>query len=259
MEIVQERLKRTALLLSPRQMELLEGAHVLLLGLGGVGSYAAEALARLGVGHMTLVDNDTVAPSNLNRQLPALESTIGMRKTDVTAARLRDAAPGIRLDTADVFYLPETPVEIPEDCAVVVDAIDTVSAKLHLAQTCYRRGVPLVSCMGMGNRLDPTQIRIGDLYETRDCPLCRVMRQQLRKRGVPSLRCVYSLEKARVPVPPEEGAEARATGRVAPGSVSFVPSVAGLYLAYEAAQAIWREGAWKEYAPAPATREKISR
>ena len=237
MEIAQERLKRTALLLNAEQMERLRGAHVLLFGLGGVGSYAAEALARLGVGHLTIVDNDTVAPSNLNRQLPALESTVGLLKTDVVAARLRDAAPGMEITTINAFYLPEKPVEIPEDCTVVLDAIDTVSAKLHLAETCYRRGIPLVSCMGMGNRLDPTQIRIGDLYETKDC---RVMRQQLRKRGVPALRCVYSLEKAKIPAPsPEDEAETKATGRVAPSSVSFVPSVAGLYLAYEAARIIW--------------------
>ena len=240
MDIAQERLKRTALLLTKEQMERLQDAHVLLLGLGGVGSYAAEALARLGVGHLTIVDNDTVAPSNLNRQLPALESTVGQLKTDVVAARLRDAAPGMKITAVNAFYLPENPVELPENCTVVLDAIDTVTAKLHLAETCYQRGIPLVSCMGMGNRLDPTLIRIGDLYETRDCPLCRVMRQQLRKRGVPALRCVYSLEKAKIPAPsPEENAGTKATGRVAPGSVSFVPSVAGLYLAYEAARIIW--------------------
>lgn len=240
MDITQERLKRTALLLNKEQMKRLQDAHVLLFGLGGVGSYAAEALARLGVGRLTVVDNDTVAPSNLNRQLPALESTVGQLKTDVVVARLRDAAPGMKITAINAFYLPENPVEIPEDCTVVLDAIDTVTAKLHLAETCYQRGIPLVSCMGMGNRLDPTQIRIGDLYETKDCRLCRVMRQQLRKRGVPALRCVYSLEKARTPnPPPEEGAETKATGRVAPGSISFVPSVAGLYMAYEAARIIW--------------------
>ena len=235
-----ERFLRNEMLWGKDGQARLTAAHVIVFGLGGVGSYAAEALARLGVGHLTIVDNDTVAPSNLNRQLPALESTVGQLKTDVVAARLRDAAPGMKITAINAFYLPENPVEIPEDCTVVLDAIDTVTAKLHLAETCYRRGIPLVSCMGMGNRLDPTLIRIGDLYETRDCPLCRVMRQQLRKRGVPALRCVYSLEKAKIPTPsPEDEAETKATGRVAPGSVSFVPSVAGLYLAYEAARIIW--------------------
>lgn len=238
-----ERLKRTALLLPPEAMERLREAHVMLLGLGGVGSYAAEALARSGVGRLTLVDHDQVSPSNLNRQLPALESTVGRLKTDVMLERLKDAAPDLALEKIDAFYLPETPVPIPEGCNVAVDAIDTVGAKLHLAQTCEGMGVKLVSCMGMGNRLDPTQIRIGDIYETSGCPLCRVMRHELRKRGVNALRCVYSVEKALTPIAPEGvEAEQKGIGRAAPGSVSVVPSVAGLYLAYEALRMILEAG-----------------
>lgn len=218
----QMRLERTALLLSPAQMERLEHAHVMLFGLGGVGGHAAEALARGGVGKLTLVDHDVVSPSNLNRQLAALESTVGRSKAQVLSARLRDAAPDAEIVAVEAFYLPESPVPIPQDVSVVVDAIDTVSAKLHLAQTCYERGIPLISCMGMGNRLDPTLIRVGDIFETSGCPLCRVMRQGLRKRNIPSLRCVYSLEPA------------IHTGKRLPGSVSFVPPVAGLFLAAEA-------------------------
>lgn len=180
----EERMRRTALLLDESQMRRLREAHVMLLGLGGVGSYAAEALCRAGIGKLTLVDNDTVSPSNLNRQLPALGSTVGRLKTEVVGERLRDIAPDLELTLVSAFYLPETPVPIPPDCTMVVDAVDTVSAKLHLARTCWERGVPLVSCMGMGNRLDPTQIVIGDLYETSGCPLCRVMRRELRKSGV---------------------------------------------------------------------------
>ena len=234
MEITrEERLKRMALLMTDEQMDKLKEAHVMLMGLGGVGSYAAEALARAGVGKMTIVDNDDVAVSNLNRQLPALTSTVGRAKTDVMAERMMQIAPDLQLHAVNAFYLPETPVPIPEDCSVVVDAIDTTSAKLHLAQTCMERGIPMVSCMGMGNRLDPTKIVIGDIYETSGCPLCRVMRSQLRKRGVPALRCVYSTEPAIAPRV-DENAETKGTaGRTAPGSVSFVPSVAGLYLAYE--------------------------
>ena len=190
----QMRLERTALLLSPAQMERLEHAHVMLFGLGGVGGHAAEALARGGVGKLTLVDHDVVSPSNLNRQLAALESTVGRPKAQVLSARLRDAAPDAEIVAVEAFYLPESPVPIPQDVSVVVDAIDTVSAKLHLAQICYERGIPLISCMGMGNRLDPTLIRVGDIFETSGCPLCRVVRQGLRKRNIPSLRCVYSLE-----------------------------------------------------------------
>lgn len=236
----QERLKRTALLFNDEQMEKLRTAHVMLLGLGGVGSYAAEALARGGVGKMTIVDNDDVAVSNLNRQLPALSSTVGRSKVEVVADRLRDLAPDLELTAVNAFYLPETPVEIPPDCSVVVDAIDTTSAKLHLAEICQMRGIPLISCMGMGNRLDPTKIVIGDIYETTSCPLCRVMRRELRKRHIPALRCVYSTEPAVVPRA-DPDAETRATGRPSPGSVSFVPSVAGLYLAYEAIRIITDE------------------
>ena len=237
MEITREqRLNRMALLLDEQQMEKLHNAHVMLLGLGGVGSYAAEAIARGGVGKMTIVDNDDVAVSNLNRQLPALASTIGRMKTEVVAQRLRDLAPDMELTAINAFYLPETPVAIPEDCTVVIDAIDTTSAKLHLAQVCQERGIPLISCMGMGNRLDPTQIRIGDIYETTGCPLCRVMRHELRKRNISSLRCVYSTEPA---ITPRHTPDSENKGsRPAPGSVSFVPSVAGLYLAYEAIRLI---------------------
>ena len=240
MDITREaRLNRMALLMDERQMDHLKNAHVMLLGLGGVGSYAAEALARGGVGEMTIVDNDEVAVSNLNRQLPALASTVGRLKTDVVGERLHDLAPDLKLHVVNTFYLPETPVPVPENCTVVVDAIDTTSAKLHLAQVCQERNIPLISCMGMGNRLDPTQIRIGDLFETNGCPLCRVMRRELRKRGISSLRCVYSAEPA---VQPHHGPDAETKGsRPAPGSVSFVPSVAGLYLAYEAIRIITME------------------
>lgn len=232
----EERLQRTALLMDENQMRRLREAHVMLLGLGGVGSYAAEALCRAGIGRLTLVDNDTVSPSNLNRQLPALGSTVGRPKTEAVGERLRDIAPDMELTLVNAFYLPDTPVPIPPDCTMVVDAIDTVSAKLHLARTCWDLGVPLVSCMGMGNRLDPTKIVVGDLYETSGCPLCRVMRRELRKSGVPALRCVYSTERALSPrcAP---GSESKG-GRPAPGSVSFVPPVAGFYLAYEAVRQI---------------------
>ena len=227
---------RTAALLGEEAVEKLKRSRVAVFGVGGVGGHAAEALARCGVGHLTLVDGDVFVPSNLNRQLVALESTIGLPKTQVMYHRLKDAAPDLDLTAIDAFYLPDTPVPIPEDAAVVVDAIDTVSAKLHLARACRERGVPLISCMGMGNRLDPTQIRVGDIFETTGCPLCRAMRQGLRKLGVPSLRCVYSLEPAFHPQA-EEGAEQKGA-HPAPGSVSFVPSVAGIYLAAEAIRLI---------------------
>lgn len=226
-----ERLSRMSLMLSCGQLERLRNSYVMLFGLGGVGSYAAETLARAGIGRLTVVDNDVVTESNMNRQLPALSSTVGRFKTDVVLERLTDAAPDAEIDAIRAFYLPQSPVLIPEGCDYVADAIDTVSAKLHIAETCARRGIPLISCMGMGNRLDPTKIRIGDIYDTSDCPLCRVMRRELRRRGIQSLRCVYSTEQAQRPK--GEGEPRDPSRRTPPGSVPFVPSVAGLYMAYE--------------------------
>ena len=227
-----ERHARTARLLPSPALDILWDAHVMIFGLGGVGSYAAEALCRSGIGKLTLVDADTVALSNLNRQLPALHSTLGQPKVQVVQNRLLDIAPDAQIEAIQAFYLPENPVPLPKDVSFVVDAIDTVSAKLHLASICHDKNIPLVSCMGMGNRLDPTQIRIGDIFETVDCPLCRVMRRELRRLHIPSLRCVYSAEKTHVS-PVTEETESRASGRPAPGSVAYVPSVAGLYLAYD--------------------------
>ena len=222
--------QRTGLLLGEEALQRLWSAHVVLFGLGGVGSYTAEALARAGIGHLTIVDNDTVSVSNINRQLPALHSTVGRLKTEVVAQRLKDISPGMRVTPLSAFYLPEQPVALPDDCTAVADAIDTISAKLHLAGTCMERQIPLISCMGVGNRLDPTAIKIGDVFETQNCPLCRVMRRELRKRGVASLRCVYSTEAA--------VSQPRVEGEKRIGSLSYVPSVAGLYLAYQVVTAV---------------------
>lgn len=238
-----ERQIRTEKLLGSQGLERLWQAHVMIFGLGGVGSYAAEALGRAGVGRLTLVDADRVAASNLNRQLPALCSTVGRPKADVVRERLLDIAPDADIVAVKAFHLPESPVEIPQDVDVVLDAVDTIAAKLDLAVTCRKRGIPLLSCMGMGNRLDPTRIRIGDLFETSGCPLGRVMRRELRKRGIGSLRCVYSTEPACAGAQGEAlGAEPRAGGRPSPGSLPYVPSVAGLYMAYEAVRMLTQEG-----------------
>ena len=186
-------------LFEENQLERIRKAHVMVFGLGGVGSYAVEALCRCGVGKLTLVDNDSFVASNLNRQLPALHSTLGRKKVEVVAERCKDIAPECELIAIEAFYLPDTPVPIADDCTLVVDAIDTISAKLHSAQVCQEKNIPLISCMGMGNRLDPTKITFGDICETSTCPLCRVMRRELRKRNVPSLRVVYSQEIAKKP------------------------------------------------------------
>ena len=223
----EERQSRSAMLLTNQQLDLLWRSHVMVFGLGGVGSYAAEALCRAGVGRLTLIDADTVAVSNLNRQLPALCSTVGKPKAQVVRERLLDIAPDAQIEAIQAFYLPEERVEIPNDTDFVVDAIDTVAAKLDLAVLCHERGIPLIACMGMGNRLDPTKLRIGDLFDTTDCPLCRVMRRELRRRKVNALRCVYSEEPAIKPHVVDA-----AQGRL-PGSMVYVPAVAGMYVAHE--------------------------
>ena len=238
----QERLARTMLLYSREEMEKLWEAHVMVFGLGGVGSYAAEALCRAGIGRLTLVDADCVEASNLNRQLPALHSTVGKAKVAVVRERLLDIAPDAAIKAVQAFHLPDDPVPIPQDTTCVVDAIDTVAAKLDLAVTCRERSIPMIACMGMGNRMDPTKICIGDIFETSACPLCRVMRRELRKRAVTALRCVYSTEAAHVPcAEQEQPLQQKKTGRPAPGSLPFVPSVAGLYMAYEVIRSICKQ------------------
>ena len=248
-----ERFARTALLLSPGRLDRLWHAHVMVFGLGGVGSYAAEALGRMGIGKLSLVDGDIVDISNVNRQLPAQESTLGRPKADVVRERLLDIAPDARVEAIEAFHLPERPVPIPRDVDFLVDAVDTVAAKIDLAFTCRRREISMIACMGMGNRLDPTLVRIGDLFETSGCPLCRVMRRELRKRDIASLRCVYSMEPAErviagqaFPSTPEACSPKASAGGVNParpptGSVAYVPAVAGLYMAYEAVRVLCEE------------------
>jgi len=248
-----ERFARTALLFSPEQLDRLWHAHVMIFGVGGVGSYAAEALCRSGIGKLSLVDGDTVDESNINRQLPAMRSTLGRPKAGVVRERLLDIAPDAQVEAIEAFHLPGKQVLVPQDTAFLVDAVDTVAAKIDLALIGLRRGIPMITCMGMGNRLDPTQIRMGDLFETSGCPLCRVMRRELRKRGVISLRCVYSTEPVkgasaqRVLSPdPEARLSKPITGRAdsmrpPPGSVAYVPAVAGLYMAYEVVRVLCGE------------------
>ena len=228
---------RTALLFSRKRMDALKTAHVMVFGLGGVGGYAAEALGRMGVGKMTIVDKDSYEESNLNRQIGALTSTIGKSKAAVTRQRLLDINPDAEIIAVEQFHLPDTPVAIAEDVKFVLDAVDTVAAKLLIVETCKHKSIPVISCMGMGNRLDPTQIRIGDIFDTANCALSRVMRKELRKRHITSLRCVYSMEEA---LPVSDAIPAKDGSRPAPGSVAYVPSVAGLYMAYDVVNTLIR-------------------
>lgn len=221
---------RTELLLGSDAMERLYSSSVIVFGVGGVGSYTVEALARSGIGHIGLVDNDTVCQSNINRQLIATHKSIGCQKVDVAKERIADINPKAKVTTYPVFYGTDTVNTIdltPYD--YIVDAIDTVSAKLLLIQQAHELGIPIISSMGAGNKLDPARFEIADIYKTSMCPLARVMRYELRKRGIPKLTVVYSKEEALTPIPPD--AQAPSSGKRVPGSIAFVPSTAGLILA----------------------------
>lgn len=226
-------LERTRLLLGPEAMDVLARSRVAVFGLGGVGGYVAEALARSGIGALDLVDSDRISPSNLNRQLLATRETVGQYKTEAAAARVRSIHPACRVTEHRVFYLPDTAAHFDfTQFNYIVDAIDTVTGKLLLAQEALRCGTPIISSMGTGNKLDPTAFRVADITETAVDPLSRIMRKELKKRGIEHLKVVYSREKPLTPferlVPAEEAGR-----RDIPGSVAFVPSVAGLILAGE--------------------------
>lgn len=221
---------RTEMLLGSQSMSLLQASRVAVFGIGGVGGFAAEALVRAGVGSIDLVDNDTVALSNLNRQIIALHSTLGRSKVQVMAERLADINPSARITCHEMFYLPENADAIDlSQFDYIIDAVDTVAAKLELITRADRLGVPIICAMGAGNKLDPTKIVITDIYQTTTCPLARVIRSQCKKRGIRRLKVAYSTEPALRPAPAEKPTCRRAT----PGSVSFVPSVMGLIIAGE--------------------------
>lgn len=230
-----EEFARTRLLLGEEGVDRLQGAHVAVFGIGGVGGFTVEALARAGIGALTLVDADRVAPSNLNRQIIALHSTLGRPKVEVMRERVLDINPACRVTAHAVFCTPENSLSLLSGKVnYIVDAIDTVSSKLDLVEKARQQGTPIISCMGAGNKLDPTRFEVADLYDTSVCPLCRVMRRELSRRGISSLKVVYSKEP---PVKPQAAGSPESPTlpgkRQTPGSVSFVPSVAGLILAGE--------------------------
>ena len=224
---------RTEMLLGKEGMLRLRQASVAVFGVGGVGSHCIEALARSGVGRLLLIDNDTVSLTNINRQSIAYHSTVGRYKTEVMKERIRDIDPETQVETWETFVLPDNLEQFfagPVD--YIVDAIDTVSTKIALAELACRRKIPLISSMGTGNKLHPELFEIVDIYQTSVCPLCRVMRRELKNRGIPHLKVVYSREKP-ASVRNEDEVEKRETGRPVPGSVSFVPPAAGLLMAGE--------------------------
>lgn len=223
---------RSRILLGTKSMDKLKTCRIAVFGVGGVGGFAVEALARTGVGSFVLVDNDTVSLTNLNRQIIATRTAIGRPKIEVMKERILDINPYAQVELHQTFYLPDNHDNLLDDCDYVVDAIDTVTAKIALVLEAKERGIPIISCMGTGNKLDPTRFEIADISDTSVCPLCRAMRQQLRKKGIEHLKVVYSQEES---VPREENPElsADSTKRQTPGSVAYVPSVAGLILASE--------------------------
>ncbi|MBR4458476.1 MAG: tRNA threonylcarbamoyladenosine dehydratase [Clostridia bacterium] len=225
--------ERTELLLGAQGMERLSRARVAVFGVGGVGGYAAEALVRSGIGSVDLVDSDHVSDSNRNRQIIALASTVGRPKVDVMAERLRDINPDAQVRCCRLFYLPDTVDRIDlRRFDYIIDAVDTVTAKLTLIQEAAKAGTPVISAMGAGNKLDLTRLRVADIRDTEVCPLARIMRKELRKRGIQALKVVYSAEPPRVPGNRGEAPQERRT-RDIPGSAVFVPAAMGLALASE--------------------------
>lgn len=237
---------RTELLLGKEAMEKLAQSAVAVFGIGGVGSFAAEALARCGVGTLAIFDDDKVCLTNINRQLIATRRTVGRKKVDVMKERILDINPQCTVEAHECFYTAENAGEFEfSQYNYIIDAIDTVSSKLTLIEQARDAGVPIISCMGAGNKLDPTRFEVTDIYKTSVCPLAKVMRHELRKRGVQSLKVVYSREEAIAPqeteelscksncVCPPDTKRKCTVRRQIPGSISFVPSVAGLILAGE--------------------------
>lgn len=237
---------RTELLLGRKAMENLQKSRVAIFGIGGVGSYTAEALARSGIGHFDLIDDDKVCLTNINRQLIATRKTVGQYKVEVMKERILDINPNAHVNVHQCFFLPENSNTFDfSSYSYVVDAIDTISAKIELVLQAQNADTPIISCMGAGNKLDPTQLKVADIYKTSMCPLAKIMRKELKKRLVKHLKVVYSTEepvkqidsqinscKSNCICPP--GTERKCTDRRSiPGSVSFVPSVAGLIIAGE--------------------------
>lgn len=237
---MQDQFSRTRLLLGNSAMEKLASARVAIFGVGGVGGYVAEALARSGIGSFDLIDSDIISTSNINRQIIATVKTVGQYKVDVMKERILDINPGADVHTYKCFFLPGSEENfLFSEYSYIADAVDTVTAKIGIILKAKESGIPVISSMGAGNKLDASQFKVADIYKTKVCPLAKVMRRELKKRGVDSLKVVYSEE---VPVTytgtgqqagsMEDGAE-EALGRPVPGSVAFVPSAAGLIIAGE--------------------------
>ena len=226
---------RSELILGYDNMEKLKNTKVAVFGIGGVGSYVVEGLARSGVGSFVLVDDDIVAESNINRQIIALNSTIGDSKVSVAKQRILDINNCANVEDYKMFYGKGNGKNIIDNCDYVIDAIDTVTSKLELISECTSKNIPIISCMGTGNKLNPLELKVADIYKTQTCPLCRVMRKELKARGIKKLKVVYSEEYPIKPLEPqdEDREETLHKKRKTVGSVAFVPSVAGMIICSE--------------------------
>lgn len=238
-----ERFDRTKRLLGADAMEKLKNAHVAVFGIGGVGGHAVDALARSGIGAITIVDSDEVAVSNINRQLIATTKSVGRKKVQVMKEHLLEINPDIRVEVHDCFFLPETEAQFDfYQYDYVIDAVDTVTAKLALVEACEKAHTPIISSMGAGNKLNPAAFEVEDIYKTSVCPLAKVMRRELKKRNIKRLKVVYSKE---IPLEPMEDedfvSDEKRQRRATPGSIAFVPSVAGLILAGEVVKDLTKE------------------
>lgn len=224
-----EEFSRTAMLIGEENLKKLSACRVAVFGIGGVGGYVVEALARSGVGELDLIDSDTVNISNINRQIIATHDTLGKSKVDAAKERVMNINPDAKVSTHNTFYLPENSSEFDfKKYDYIVDAVDTVTAKIEIIVNAKKAGTPVISCMGTGNKLDPTLFEVSDIYKTSVCPLARVMRRELKQRGIDSLKVVYSKEE-----PIKSEITDSETGKNIPASISFVPSVAGLIIAGE--------------------------
>lgn len=232
---MQEQFSRTALLIGEEAIDVLSQKTVAIFGVGGVGGYVVEALARSGIGHFVLVDDDEVCVSNINRQIIATWKSVGKNKVSVAAERIHDINPNAVVEERKCFYLPENREEFDfSQYDYVVDAIDTVTAKIDIIVRCTELGIPVISAMGAGNKMNPAMLEVADIYKTDVDPLARVMRRELKKRGVKKLKVVYSKEKALKPLSePNEEPSSHNARRSTPGSIAFVPSVSGLIIASE--------------------------
>ena len=225
---MQNQFSRTELLIGKQAIERLQNSKVAIFGIGGVGSYVVEALARVGVGNFILVDNDDVSISNINRQIIATNKTIGMAKVEVAKERILEINPNANIEIYKKFFMPDTQGILDDSVNYIVDAIDTVTGKIELIVRANKLNIPIISCMGTGNKLDPTKFEITDIYKTSVCPLAKVIRKELKTRGIKKLKVLYSREE-----PLKVSVNNQDDRKQVPGSISFVPSVAGLIIGGE--------------------------